>query len=210
MSPDARLHGLYAVTDGQLQGDRLYRAVTEALDGGIRILQYRDKSGDEDRRRQDAAELKHLCRQHDCLFIINDDPQLAHAIDADGVHIGQSDAQPAHVRERLGSGRLIGVSCNNRLEWARAAESQGADYVAFGRFFPSLSKPDAPQAELSLLVEARRQLQLPIAAIGGITPDNAGLLLNAGADMLAVIHGLFGQDDITAAARRLNGLFPHA
>lgn len=207
MSRDPRLHGLYAITDGQLQGDKLFEAVTAALNGGIRLLQYRDKSDETERRKQEATELRRLCRQHDCLFIVNDDPALALAVEADGVHLGQGDTQLAAARRQLGAQHLIGVSCNNQLEWALAAQSQGADYVAFGRFFASVTKPDAPQAGLSLLEAARRQIHLPIAAIGGITPDNAAKLYDAGADMLAVINGIFGQPDIEAATRRLQQIF---
>lgn len=207
MNRDSRLHGLYAITDGRLQGEKLYAAVSSALNGGVRLLQYRDKSTDAERRLQEATELQHLCQQADCLFIVNDDPQLARRVDADGVHIGQSDAKLAHAREQLGPKKLIGVSCNNRLDRARAAQSQGADYVAFGRFFASVSKPDAPQAELSLLQTARQEIHLPIVAIGGITPENAGQLLDAGADMLAVINGIFGQNKIEEAARRLDSIF---
>ena len=207
MNRDSRLRGLYAITDGRLHGEKLYAAVTAALNGDVRLLQYRNKSTDTGRREQEARELRRLTQRTDCLFIVNDDPQLALKVDADGVHIGQSDSELVRARQLLGADKLIGVSCNNRLELARIAQSQGADYVAFGRFFASVSKPDAPQAELSLLQTARREIHLPIVAIGGITPENAGQLLGAGADMLAVINGIFGQNEIEAAARRLDRFF---
>ena len=204
---DPRLQGLYAVTDGRLTGEPLLEAVRAALAGGTRIVQYRDKSAEPQRRRHEAARLAGLCRDYQALFLINDDVTLAREIDADGVHLGRTDTTLSDARRQLGRHKLIGLSCNNRLEWALAAQQQGADYVAFGRFFPSSTKPDAPQAELTLLEQARRQIELPIAAIGGITPDNAPQLHAAGADMLAVVNALFGQSDIEAAARRLSRCF---
>ena len=207
MKSNPRLQGLYAVTDTALCGERLIASVTAALAGGVNLLQYRDKSGERDRQREEALALKQLCAEHDCLFLINDDISLAREVGADGVHLGQSDTDLASARRQLGPDRIIGISCNNRLEWALHAQQQGADYVAFGRFFPSHTKPDAPRADLPLLETAREQLQIPIVAIGGITPDNAGPLIRAGADMLAVIHGLFGQTEIEVAARRLSRCF---
>jgi len=209
VSNASRLRGLYAITDRQLCGERLIEAVTAAINGGVRIIQYRDKSDDRMRRQGEATALCQLCRERDTLFIINDDIELALQVDADGVHIGQSDTRLARARQQLGPDKLIGVSCNNRLEYALTAQQQGADYVAFGRFFPSTTKPDAPQAELSLLETARQQLTIPLVAIGGITPENAEQLVITGADMLAVIHSLFGQADVEAAARRLNEIFTH-
>jgi thiamine-phosphate pyrophosphorylase len=209
MSKASRLRGLYAITDRQLCGGRLLESVSAAIAGGARIIQYRDKSGDSERRQAEATALCQLCREHDALFIINDEVELALQVDADGVHIGQSDSRLAQARQQLGPDKLIGVSCNNRLEYALTAQQQGADYVAFGRFFPSTTKPDAPQADLSLLETAREQLTIPIVAIGGITPETAGRLVHAGADMLAVIHGVFGQANVEAAARHLNEIFTH-
>lgn len=206
----APLRGLYAITDGRLTGQSLFAAARAALAGGVRLLQYRDKSLDPARRFQEAGQLRELCRDYDCLLLINDDIELARRIDADGVHLGQKDSPIAHARARLGPDKLIGISCNNRLDWADTAQQQGADYVAFGRFFPSVTKPEALQADLSLLEQARQQLDVPIAAIGGITPDNAADLCHAGADMLAVIHGIFGQDDIETAVRQLRRCFDDA
>lgn len=202
------LTGLYAITDSQLTpGDTLLPAVEAALRGGARVIQYRDKSGDSVRRQHEADALNTLCRAHGALLIVNDDVALAAAVGASGVHLGRDDPQLAAARRRLGSGAIIGVSCYNQLTRAQAAAEQGADYVAFGRFFPSLTKPDAVAATPELLREARRALRLPLVAIGGITPENGGQLIAAGADMLAVIHGVFGQPDIEAAARRFAALF---
>ncbi len=200
--------GLYAITDRELaSGEGIIRQVEQALAGGVRAVQYRDKGTDRERRRQEARALLELCRSRCVPLIINDDPELAAAIGADGVHLGKGDAGILQAREILGPQALIGVSCYNHLDLALAAEAQGADYVAFGRFFSSSTKPDAVQADLALLREARPLLHIPIVAIGGITPENGGPLVAAGADMLAVIHGLFGQPDIRAACERFNTLF---
>ncbi|RRQ21471.1 thiamine phosphate synthase [Thiohalobacter thiocyanaticus] len=202
------MHGLYAITDPDLlPDDRLVEGVTAALAGGARAVQFRDKRPDRARRQALAAQLNTLCRDHDALFLVNDDVELTAAVGAHGVHLGRDDPAIAAARERLGPQAIIGVSCYNELERARRARDGGADYVAFGRFFPSRTKPDAVQAGAELLRAARRELDLPLVAIGGITPENGGSLLAAGADMLAVIHGLFGAADIEAAARRYAALF---
>lgn len=202
------LRGLYAITDPQLCPDRsLVQQVAQALAGGCRVVQFRDKRNEPARRRTLAGELLSLCQQHQALLLINDDVSLAREIGADGVHLGKDDPDPAAARARLGGEAIIGVSCYNRLELALDAASQGVDYVAFGRFFPSLSKPGAVQAHPDLLRRAREAIELPLVAIGGITPENGAPLIEAGADMLAVIHGVFGQPDIETASRRLCGLF---
>lgn len=201
------LRGLYAITDPHLlPGDRLLPACADALAGGARMLQYRDKPADTATRHQRARALRALTRDHGALLIINDDPQLAADCGADGVHIGQSDGGIARARALLGAGAVIGVTCHASLDLARQAQADGADYVAFGRFFPSQTKPHAPQADISVL-HAARALALPRVAIGGVNADNAPALIDAGADILAVIHALFGAADIRAAARQLAELF---
>jgi thiamine-phosphate pyrophosphorylase len=203
--PKNGLTGLYAITDS---GQRdLARQVELALKGGVHILQYRDKSPDQTRRLAQAKELLNLCRQHHAIFIINDDVELAAAVNADGVHLGRDDQNIESARTRLGKAAIIGVSCYNRLDLAKTAQDAGADYVAFGRFFPSSTKPEAIQAGIALLEQAKQALRIPIVAIGGITPENGGPLLQAGADMLAVIQGLFGQPDIRATAEQFNQQF---
>jgi thiamine-phosphate pyrophosphorylase len=202
------MHGLYVITDAALTpGDALIPAVAAALRGGARVVQYRDKSTDAQRRAEQAAALVALCAQYGALLIVNDDVELAAAVGAAGVHLGRDDPDMHAARRRLGATAIIGVSCYNQLTRAEAAAAQGADYVAFGRFFPSRTKPDAVAASPELLAAARRTLDLPLVAIGGITPDNGAQLLAAGADLLAVIHGVFGQPDIEAAARRFAALF---
>jgi len=203
----SRLHGIYAITDPVLCGPHLIDKVLAAIEGGIRILQYRNKQASRDIQQEEATRLQGVCRQHDILFLINDDIELANAVNADGVHLGQQDRALIDARQHLGKDKIIGISCNNRFEFALAAQQQGADYVAFGRFFPSQTKPQAPQAEIGLLHRARTELQLPVVAIGGITPANGRQLIDAGADMLAVIHGIFAQDDVRLAAQRYAALF---
>ena len=204
------LRGLYAVTDGTLTpGDGLPAAVEAAIRGGARLVQYRDKSADAARRRREAVALAALCGGHGVPLIVNDDVELALESGADGVHLGRDDAALAMARVRLGPRALIGVSCYDSLENALAAAHGGADYVAFGSFYASDSKPGAVRAPLGLLAEARRKLNIPICAIGGITPENGVSLVASGADMLAVIRGLFAEKDVKAAAERYARLFEH-
>lgn len=200
--------GLYAITDALLIPDhRLLDAVEQALLGGARLIQYRDKSTDATRRWNQAQRLNILCQRYQIPLIINDDVELAAEVGAAGVHIGQNDPSWATARARLGANALIGVSCYNRLDLALAAERAGADHVAFGAVFPSPTKPTEIRASMALLREARAALQIPIVAIGGITPNNAPLLLEVGVDALAVVSGVFGQPDIQAAAARYAALF---
>lgn len=202
------VRGLYAIADtALLSGEELIRRVREALRGGARLVQYRHKSGIDDARRAELRALRELCRACGAPLLINDDIALARELDADGVHLGREDAAVAEARAALGVGKLIGASCYNDLRLARSAEEEGADYVAFGSFHASPIKPDAVRASPTLLAAARRQFDLPLVAIGGITPENGALLVSAGADALAVISGLFAHIDTEAAARRYARLF---
>lgn len=200
-----RLRGLYFVTPERAEG-RLER-VQAALRGGARIVQYRDKSGEATARRREAGEILEQCRRANALCLINDDIELCAAIDADGVHVGEDDAAIQAARTRLGPDRIIGASCYNDLQRARDAAAAGADYVAFGAIYPSPTKPRARRADLDLLRTARRELGIPICAIGGITPENAAPVVAAGADMIAVIQGITEAPNPEAAARRLQALF---
>ena len=210
----SRWRGLYAVTDGAGAHEHsgadprsLADRVALAIDGGAVMVQYRDKSGDRQRREREAGALRAVCARAAVPLIINDDVELAAHVGAEGVHLGREDAAPEDARRILGERAIIGVSCYNSLERARRAAEQGADYLAFGRFFPSRTKPGAVPAALSLLAAARAELDLPLVAIGGITPDNGARLIEAGADLLAVIHGVFGQSDPCSAARAYARLF---
>ncbi len=198
--------GLYAITDDRRDGPEVLAArVAAALDGGARIVQYRDKSTDTDRRHAEAAALAQLCDRRGAVFIVNDDIELAERVGA-GVHLGVDDPALAEARARIAG--PMGASCYADFARAEAAVAAGADYVAFGRFFPSRTKPDNPPADPALLHRARHELPVPAVAIGGITPENGGQLIEAGAAALAVIDGVFGQPDIAAAARRYAALFP--
>ncbi|HEY3846892.1 MAG TPA: thiamine phosphate synthase [Acetobacteraceae bacterium] len=198
--------GLYAITDGAAL-PALAAAVESAIRGGAQLVQYREKSTDRSRRLAEAGTLLELCRGHGVPLIINDDVALAAEISADGVHLGKDDGRVAGARVRLGPRAVIGVSCYDSLERAVQAAHDGADYVAFGSFFASSNKPQAVRAPLALLTQARRELNIPICAIGGITPDNGAALVSAGADMLAVINGLFGAADVHAAAKAYSKFF---
>ena len=201
-------HGLYAITDALLIPDhRLLEAVEQALLGGAQLIQYRDKSDDPARRLAQAQQLNALCQRYQIPLLINDDVELAATVGAAGVHLGKDDPPLADARARLGETALIGVSCYNQLDLALAAERAGADYVAFGAVFPSPTKPTEIRASVALLREAHAALRTPIVAIGGITPDNAPLLLDVGVDALAVVSGVFGQPEIRAAAARYAELF---
>lgn len=201
------MRGLYAVTAQSICEDErtLLDAVARAGPHAA-LLQYRDKRNPAPLRARLAAALAALCRELRLPLIVNDDVELARRIGA-GVHLGQADAPLAEARARLGADAIIGVSCAGSLQRAHAAQSGGASYVAFGRFFESRTKPQAPQAGLEVLHEARQALHIPICAIGGITPDNAATLIDAGADLVAAVEGVFGAPDCGAAALAFRRLF---
>ena len=196
--------GLYAITDGPRPD--LRNAVEAALAGGACVVQYRDKTDEQARRRAEAAMLRELCAEHGVPLVINDDVALAIQCRAAGVHLGAGDADIATARKILGEKAIIGVSCYDSMQRARDAVRRGASYVAFGAFFPSLSKPRARSANPDIL-RTSKLLGVPRVAIGGITPDNARILINAGADCVAVISSLFGAADIKAEALRFSRLF---
>lgn len=203
-----RIRGLYAIADtSYLDEARLPTAVEAALRGGARIVQYRDKSGDADRRERQARTLKNLCDTYRACFVVNDDVALARAVGAEGLHLGRDDVSPEAARAALSEPAIIGVSCYNDLAHALHAVAGGADYVAFGSFYPSRTKPHAVRAGPDLLQQARARIKVPLVAIGGITPENGAALVAAGADALAAISGLFDQPDVEAAARRYCELF---
>jgi len=201
--------GLYAITHevALFTPEMLCEQVLAAIQGGAKIIQYRHKDVSATRREQQASALLACCRQQAVPLIINDDVALASAIGADGVHLGRDDMNLQTAREQLGKQAIIGTSCYNSIDLAIAAQQAGADYVAFGRFFASTTKPQAIEADTALLTLAKERVNLPIVAIGGITPDNGAALIDAGADMLAAIHGVFAQREIGAAAQQYTRLF---
>ena len=210
MSKKAKsLRGLYAITDSALLAEgRLLPYCEAALHGGAKILQYRDKSNDAVRRLDEARALHELCQSYDARLIINDDLSLAAQLGAD-LHLGQTDGSLFNARQQLGPDAIIGATCHAQLELAEQAVQQGADYIAFGRFYNSQTKPGSVLATTELLRQAQH-FHRPIVAIGGITLENGRALIEHGADMLAVIHGLFAADSAAAVeqrARAFNALF---
>ena len=203
-----RIHGLYLLTSERHPGLAALLADCEAaLQGGATVIQYRRKGLPPDRQREEASALLALCQRHRRPLIINDDVELAAAIGADGVHLGRDDGALAAARQRLGPQALIGASCYDQLALARQAHAAGASYLAFGSFFASPTKPHAVRPPPALLTAARRELPLPLVAIGGITAENGGVLIDAGADALAVISAVLDAPDISGAAARFTRLF---
>ena len=197
------MRGLYAITPDIAELEPLLRRVEQALKAGVALLQYRNKIISKDKRLLQAKELAPLARGYGVPLIINDDVEIAAAVGANGVHLGKEDGDLAAARAQL-PGRIVGASCYNDLEKARAAVRAGASYVAFGSVFPSPTKPQAVKAPLSLFAA---NLGVPLCAIGGITLDNAPALIAAGADLLAVITDLFDAPDIAARAALYGKLF---
>lgn len=206
MSRKPVIKGLYAITPDELNTAELLRKTRLVLQGGASVLQYRNKLATGDLHLEQARALRQLTREFDTTFIVNDDARLALQADADGVHLGGEDGSVAAAREILGRAKIIGVSCYNRAPLAIEAVGQGADYVAFGAFFPSGIKPDAVRAEPGLLEWARQKLDVPLVAIGGITPGNGAALVRAGADALAVISAVFDAADIQSSAQEFSTL----
>lgn len=205
MHPPILKRGLYLITPDDPDPSSLL-ARTSPLLPYASCLQLRNKRMDADTLAHTARTLRNACRQTGAPFIINDDASLAADIEADGVHLGEHDGDVAGARRRLGPNAIIGVSCYDDIERARTLAAEGADYLAFGAFFPSPTKPDARRAGVELL-HGSAPLGLPRVAIGGITPDNAGPLVAAGADLVAVISGVFDAPDPAAAARAYLSVF---
>jgi len=206
MTAGARIRGLYVVTPDWRDTLKLVLAAKAALEGGARVLQYRNKVAAPSQRVEHAIALAALCQKFGATFIVNDHLDLAMKVDADGVHLGADDGELAAARKKLGPGKLLGASCYDSLELAQAARNAGADHIAFGSIYASPSKPAAVRAPLDLFAKAGA-LGLPMVAIGGITADNALPVVEAGADALAVISDIFDAPDITARARQFGALF---
>ena len=205
--PDLR--GLYVLTPQALcnESTQLSPTVEAALQGGARWVQYRDKQSGPERREQDAKQLLSLCHEYGAGLIVNDDVELAAHIGADGVHLGARDLSLAEARARLGPECIIGVTCGNAIDRALAASEGGADYIALGSFFPSRTKPDATPVSIDHLREVRRLTSLPICVIGGITAQRAPALIEAGADLVAVVDAVFGDGDVMSNAHAIASLF---
>ena len=201
------IKGLYAITPDMADTDLLLQKVEAALQGGINLLQYRNKTANHKLQTQQARAILPLCRQYNVPIIINDSVKLCLTLDADGVHLGADDGNLAEVRERIGKDKILGASCYNRFDLALAAQKAGASYVAFGACFASQTKPNAPIASLEFFVRAKTELNIPIVAIGGINLQNAPQVIQAGAHAIAVIDAIFNAGDIKLSAQRLSALF---
>jgi len=209
MNPRWPRRGLYAITPDESDTGRLLKRVESVLRAGATWLQYRNKAASDDLRAEQALALQPLCRSFDVPLIINDDWALAAAIGAAGAHLGEDDGQLALARHEMGPDAVLGASCYDDPSLARQAVFAGASYVAFGAFFPSPTKPNARQASPALLQQAAA-LGVPRVAIGGITPDNTRPLVEAGADLVAVISGVFDAPDPAAATRAYLSCFEDA
>lgn len=202
-----RVKGLYALTPDQLDTDKLLRISEQALSGGVSVLQYRNKIANASLRREQTKLLRQLCNQYNTLFIINDHIDLVTLADADGVHIGAEDISVLTARQHLGRDKIIGASCYNQMDLAIAAVHESADYVAFGSFFSSATKPDATAVSIDFLAKARCQISVPVVAIGGIDLQNAADLIRQDCDAIAVCGALFHQPNIMASAQQFCRLF---
>lgn len=200
------MRGLYAVTPDTDDTARLSAMVIEAVDGGATLVQYRNKVATSTLRIQQATALLEICRRRNALLIINDDTELAVTIGAEGLHLGRDDGDIAAARARLPNA-LIGASCYRDIGNAIEAKRLGADYVAFGSFFASPTKPTAVRSPLSVITEAKQAVGLPVVAIGGITLQNTPDLIAAGVDAVAVITALFGAPSVRRAAEDFTQLF---
>ncbi|PSJ18718.1 thiamine phosphate synthase [Nitrosomonas supralitoralis] len=202
-----RIRGLYAITPDSQNTNDLLDGTQQALTGGAQVIQYRNKSADKVLRKEQAGLLLQLCRQHEIPLIINDHIELAIEIGADGVHVGRDDISISTARKLLPPGKIIGASCYNNLESALEAEKQGADYVAFGAFYPSTTKPDAIPVSINLVNQARQIITKPIVGIGGIRLINAAVVIQNGCDAIAVCGDLFQAENIKVRAAQYARLF---
>lgn len=201
------IKGLYAVTPDEPDTDVLLAKVEAALQGGVSVLQYRNKKANHKLLTQQARAILPMCQQYKVPLIINDSVKLCLTLDADGVHIGADDGNLSEIRARLGPNKILGASCYNRFDLALSAQQAGANYVAFGACFASSTKPNAPVASLDLFKLAQAQLAIPAVAIGGITLENASQAIEAGASSIAVINAIFNATDVKLTTQQFTQLF---
>jgi thiamine-phosphate pyrophosphorylase len=204
---ELEMKGLYLVTPDWDDTDLLLALTQQALDAGAALVQYRNKTASQSLRREQAAALLALCRRHGRPLIVNDHIGLCRELDADGVHVGGTDATVASVRAELGPYKIVGASCYGQLALARAAEQAGASYVAFGGFYPSKVKVYEVSTPPQIVARAREQLRAPVVVIGGMTVENARPLVGIGADMVAAISSIYLAADPYAAAKEFVNLF---
>ena len=201
------MRGLYLVTPNWDDMDRLLDVTEQALQEGVALLQYRHKHADAALRREQAGALLLLARKYGVPFIVNDFIDLCQELDADGVHVGGTDISVAEARARLGKQKLVGASCYGDLQLAHKAQQEGASYMAFGGFYPSLVKQYPVTTDPDIVLQAKREIALPCVVIGGMTPENAAPLAARGADLVAAISSVYLADDVTISVREFNKLF---
>jgi thiamine-phosphate pyrophosphorylase len=201
------MKGLYLVTPDWDDTDVLIKATETALSVGVGLLQYRHKTANGELRLEQASALLKLCRQHNVPFIINDYIDLCITLDADGIHVGGTDASVAVVRTLIGKDKILGASCYGDFALAEQAQIAGASYVAFGGFYPSRVKKYEVSTPASIVSKAKSQLTLPVCVIGGMTPENAKPLVKEGADMVAAISSVYSADDIAISVKEFAALF---
>jgi thiamine-phosphate pyrophosphorylase len=201
------IKGLYAITPDMADLNTLVHKTQLAIEGGAFMVQYRSKKQDHAVKMQQCAAILRLCREYGVPCIVNDDVEMCRILEADGVHLGENDDNIAEVRRILGEDAIIGSSCYDQLDRAKQAQKEGATYVAFGAVFPTPTKPNAPRATLELLREAKREIHIPIVAIGGITVNNAHDVIEAGVDAIAVITSLFEAKTIKETAETFLKMF---
>ena len=201
------IKGLYAITPDSADLNTLIQKTKSAIEGGAFMVQYRSKIQDRDVKMQQCAAILRLCREYEIPCIVNDDVDMCRVLEADGVHLGEKDDNIAEVRHILGEDAIIGSSCYDQLDRAKSAQKEGASYVAFGAMFATSTKPNAPRASLALLKEAKREIQIPIVAIGGITVNNAHDVIKTGIDAIAVITSLYEAKSIKETAETLSKMF---
>jgi len=201
------IKGLYAITPDSADLNTLIQKTKSAIEGGAFMVQYRSKIQDRDVKMQQCAAILRLCREYEIPCIVNDDVEMCRVLEADGVHLGEKDDNIAEVRHILGEDAIIGSSCYDQLDRAKSAQKEGASYVAFGAMFATSTKPNAPRASLALLKEAKREIQIPIVAIGGITVNNAHDVIKTGIDAIAVINSLYEAKSIKETAETFVKMF---
>ena len=201
------IKGLYAITPDSADLNTLIQKTKSAIEGGAFMVQYRSKIQDRDVKMQQCAAILRICREHNVPCIVNDDVDMCRILEADGVHLGEKDDNIAEVRHILGEDAIIGSSCYDQLDRAKSAQKEGASYVAFGAMFPTSTKPNAPRATLALLKEAKREIEIPIVAIGGITVNNAHDVIKTGIDAIAVINSLYEAKSIKETAETFAKMF---
>lgn len=201
------LKGLYVVTPDWDDTDKLVAATVEAIAGGASLVQYRHKTASAAQRQQQASVLLQVCRQHGVPFIINDDVDLCLSLDADGIHVGGTDASVAEVRALVGPDKIVGASCYGNLQLARDAWQAGASYVAFGGFYPSRVKKYDFRTAPEIVAESKRDIPLPVVVIGGMTQENCLPLIAQGSDMVAAISSVYMTGNVVEAARQFAKLF---